>query len=162
MGEWVDWIVKQVHSLITDKNDILPKKAKSTPFVYWLAAPLHRNFDFEENESRKKMKNCLESVVKTYDNIRIMKLKEFWHYTDDHLVQNNRCTVTGFDTYWKSLDSAVEFNIKKRQAFLAKDSQGLKRQRAYQPDEIATFFKRYKYDKFHWRKDMSYGEDRRQ
>ena len=48
-------------------------------------------------------------------------LKEHWNNSDESLVKNGSFTETGYDTYWKSFDLAIEFNVRKREQFLAKE-----------------------------------------
>ena len=79
------------------------------------------------------------------------------------LVQNGSLTERGLDIYWKSLDSAVGYNVQKRDQFLAKASDfGVKRRQAapvQSEDEMKQFFKKDRNDQFHWH-NVARGEDR--
>ena len=56
----------------------LPTKAvrKDHPQIYWVAPPHHKNFF--DNYGRTKLANVLESAIKLFDNIRLIRMKEFW------------------------------------------------------------------------------------
>ena len=125
-GTWVEYLAKEIESMIRTRLDQLPDKAvrEGEPFIYWTALPMHANFA-EENHMRSKFNASLESVIRMYRTMRVMKLKEFWATDDTNLVGSatGRFTDYGFNRYWRSIDSAVRFNIHKREEFLAKGGQ---------------------------------------
>ena len=98
--------------------------------------------------------------------MRTIKLKEFWSEDNVALVKNGSLTEDGCDMYWKSFDSAIEFNVGKHEACLVKEQfaklTGSKRkfreiqqqQVSSHPkgDDIKNFFKKHKNDKYHWQK----------
>ena len=56
-----------------------------------------------------------------FDNVRLIKMVEHWDFKDNNLVSDNGIlTNTGLTTYWKSVDSAVAFNVKKRDEYLSR------------------------------------------
>ena len=75
--------------------------------------------DFYNGEIRHKFNLCLESVIKLYDSMRVIKLKEVWDPQNTNLVVYGRMTATGELFYWRALDSAIRFNVGKRELFLA-------------------------------------------
>ena len=103
IGQWIEWFLTQVHEMIIKRKERLPPKAKADdyPFVYIVELPRHGNFNTEENVARGKFKNCLQSVVKIFSEMRVVKLKE-WNYDDMNLVVNNRFTTEGLAKYWAS------------------------------------------------------------
>ena len=117
---------------------------------------------------------CLDNAVKQFQSMRVIKLKEFWNNEDNNFVMNGSLTDSGFKTYWKSFDSTVAFNVKKRELFLAKSTHAaLKRKYPFadqergngsQPkeDDMKRLFQKHRRDrndKFHWHKDAR-DEDR--
>ena len=38
-GTWLEWLVKEVNALVKAKWSILPRKARSDVYIYWLLAP---------------------------------------------------------------------------------------------------------------------------
>ena len=164
-GTWLEWLAKELNDLVKSKWMKLPIKAKSEVCIYWLQAPTHIAFG-EDNMRRLKFNLCLENVLKLYKNMRIIKLKEFWNNADETLVKYGSLTERGYDTYWKSFDSTIKFNVTKREQFLAK-SLNLKRKNDgcadlllshSKTDDMKTFFKRHRNDKFHWH-NGAHGED---
>ena len=120
-GTLLEYLAKEINQMLHTRIEQLPKKAKrrEEPFIYWLALPFHRCFTF--NAPRAKFNASLNAVVKAYGNMRVMKLKDFWNFDDTSLVHPNGClTETGYSAIWKSVDSAVKFNIQKREEYLAK------------------------------------------
>ena len=65
-GTWIEWFVNKVESSLQERHDQLPKKAvkDGAPFIYFMALPLHENFDLGNGFLCNKFNNCLESVVK--------------------------------------------------------------------------------------------------
>ena len=116
-GEWVDWIVKEIHSLFVDKKAKLPKKAVKDdyPFIYWVALPNHRNLRYYDQ--RRKFNLCLESVVRLFDNMRVIKLKEFWDDSPS-LVIDGKLSPHALSIYWKSIDSSFKFNVQKHSEYI--------------------------------------------
>ena len=120
IGEWVDWLFKDVHCMLSQKFNSLPAKAKTRNMtqVYWVAAPNHVNFTDDDWEVRHKFNNCMEAVANTFGNeMRIVKLKEHWDYKNSLLLVNNRFTNLGHKMYWVAVDAAVKFNVLKKEEF---------------------------------------------
>ena len=166
-GTWLEYLVHEVHQTLHDKYKSLPPKAKSEVFVYWLLVPTHVAFG-EDNMRRIKFNQCLESVLKLKQyasSMRLIRLKEFSDQNDQSLVKNGSLTEHGLDVYWRSFDSAIGYNVQKREAFLVKTTQQGHKRRF--PDnhlgngdeDIKKFFKKYRNDQFHWHNVVS-GEDR--
>ena len=124
LGSWIKWIAKEINAAIYKKKSVLPKKAlrPHEPFIYWVAAPFHNQFGKENKSVWLKFNTCLESVVKLYDLMRLMRLKEFWSSRDRALVNelNGRITIEGLAIYWKAINAAIEFNAAKHEEFLAR------------------------------------------
>ena len=165
-GMWLEWLAKEVNKQIKTRYEKLLYKAKSDYYVYWITAPYHANFG-NDNARRSRFNICLENVLKEYNSMRIVHLKEHWNQQDDSLVQNGGYTFARYDAFWRSFDSAMASNVTKREQFLAKEVVPQKRKwnqenMASHPkvDDMKNFFKRHKNDKFHWHKDAS-AEDSR-
>ena len=121
LGTWIQWLAKEFTSSVNQRMVKLPIKCKKfEPFFYWVAAPIHSFFTQESNQQRIKFNLALDSVVRTFPNMRIIRMKSFWDSKDSKLVINNRMTETGLTNYWASVDATFRFNVLKREAFLAK------------------------------------------
>ena len=108
--------------LIQTRKDQLPKKSKGNgPQVYWITAPTHCGFSKATYDVRTKFNYCLDSVVRMYANMCTVQLKVNWRPNDTTLVVNDKFTITGMNAYWKAVDSALEFNIKKREEYLVRE-----------------------------------------
>ena len=100
------------------------------PQLYWVTAANHKNFSDEDYSMRDKFNTCLDTVVKLYDNMCMVKLREYWFFHNDELVTYNSMTRQGISAYWKSIDAAVAFNIRKNQEFQVRRAfQGLRNKR---------------------------------
>ena len=73
-----------------------------------------------EEPTSHQVQFVLESVIKTYDNMRVIKLKEYWDSKDSTLVINDVITETGLTSYWLAIDSSFKFNVQKREIYTAK------------------------------------------
>ena len=167
MGEWIEWLIKGLQEMIQACKENLPKKCKSdyNPQVYWVAAPKHSGFSFEVGDLRTKFNFCLESVIKQNKNMRVIKFKDNWRFEDKELVVNNKFTIEGMYSYWRAVDAAFKFNVKKRDEYLARQflkgsTPGQQRQKTdndqfkktkYNKDEMKKFFDRKKVK--HWAKE---------
>ena len=121
-GEWVEWLAKEFNDLVFAKSQSLPAKAKSNqdPMIYWVTLPKSNNYSKELATARSKFNLSLESVVHQYQNMRSVKLKEFWSPDNDNVVWNDKLTSYGQSIYWKAVDATIQFNIEKRNAFIIK------------------------------------------
>ena len=114
-GSWLEWLAEQISKLFTDVNKALPIKAKcNNAVIYWVAIPIHQRYEHDLRVQIAKFNHCMDSVIKLYDNMRIIKLKEGWSADNGNLVdRNSRFTHEGLDQYWESLDASVEYNFNK-------------------------------------------------
>ena len=78
LGTWTEWFAKEVSEVITNQLQALPMRAvrQGEPIVYWPAIPTHQDFSYGKKTLIAKFNNCLDSVIKLYDNMRIIKIKE--------------------------------------------------------------------------------------
>ena len=118
IGKWVEWLAKEFNDMIKERKHVLPAKAKrdTHPQIYWVQAVQHKFLP--NNQARCKLNICMESVMKLYSTMRCIKLKEVWEYSDTYSVVNGRFTPEGLSKYWKSIDSAIKFNVVKHDEFL--------------------------------------------
>ena len=86
--------------------------------IYWIETAGHKNFSFEDDQLRSVFVNCMDSLIKEFDNMRLLKIKEFWDKADDDLVFSNNLTKQGIWMYWKAMDASFKFNVLKRRDFL--------------------------------------------
>ena len=171
LGDWITWFFNQVMDLIAKRKNMLPKKSKRPmePCVYFTVAPTHCNFDFERNKVRKKLNNCVETICKNKQQVHLIRLKQ-WDYKDGALVQGDKITRYGMDSYWDALESAFQYNALKHELFVARQlvskSQGKnthgvhmgsekglcteERHKHGSEDDVPQFFRRHR-DDFHWK-----------
>ena len=73
LGNLVSWIAKEFDVLIRRHLKDLPQKSSRglDPFFYWVTAPIHSYFSKERNQLRIKFNLSLESVIQTFDNMRV-------------------------------------------------------------------------------------------
>ena len=164
-GQYVESMVKNTHSMIAERKAQLPAKAlkENYPVVYWVAA-LH-NKNFQQVGMRTKFNLCLKSVVKLFDYMRVIKMKEIWEYSNEALVDDNgRFTSAGLFTYWKSVDAAICFNVNKSLELWKKYQEQRLHRRSpnarkdsknhYHPEDyVGRFFnrrRRFRTDRFRW------------
>ena len=122
-GTWIEWISKEINSLIDCRLGQLPLKLKKyRPFIYWVAAPIHHFFSKGSNQKRIKFNLSLESVVRAHENnnMRVMRIKDGWNTQDSKLVINDRISEVGLTTYWSAIDASFKYNSIRRETFLAK------------------------------------------
>ena len=121
MGSWIEWLVKQFKELIATRLSQLPPKAKKfTPFLYWVNTPTHALFSSQRNKLRIKFNLSLESVIRSEKDMRVIKLKEHWNSKDSTLVVKDRITEEGMSAYWNAVDATFQYNMSKRELYIAK------------------------------------------
>ena len=120
LGAWLEFLAKELNDLLLCKQKQMPIRALATNDIqiYWIEAATHNNFAFEMNQMYSVFTACVDTVVKEYDNMRLLKIREFWNKSDEELVFNNKFTKTGLLTYWKVMDATFRFNILKRREYL--------------------------------------------
>ena len=118
-GTWIEYLANSFTTVIQQRQQQLPAKAQSkrNPQLYWAALPLHADFSNENNSCREIFNACLESVIKVFDDMRILKLKELWDVVETDLVKNDSFTPAGVSLYWKVINASVKFNIQKHEEF---------------------------------------------
>ena len=100
--------------------------------------------------------------------MRVVHCKNGWKYEDLSLVGPGSIpTPVGKSIYWHDVDNALEFNIKKKEEFLARELVYWKRNKhemssqrdkaekrpISEDNRMQTFFNKLKCDKFHWYKN---------
>ena len=121
LGTWVEWLANQYDDLVNQRLKQVPKKAKKVvPFFYWVTAPTHQYFSSVTNRSRIKFNLSLESVIRTKENMRVIRIKDGWDTKDSKLVINDRISEQGLTTYWCAIDASVKYNILRREIYQAK------------------------------------------
>ena len=120
LGSWLEYLAKTFNDMILIKQKSLPVKARPHDEVqlYWIQPANHKNFFYKNEQARDTFSACLDSVLREYDNMRLLKIKEFWSKTDHDPVMNNRLTTDGLYTYWRAMDVSFQFNVLKRRDFL--------------------------------------------
>ena len=158
-GECLEWLITQVNKMIAKRKAQLPAKAvhDDYPFIYWVAAPMHKNADLEVH---KKFNDCLESIVRQIDNMRVAKVKEFWAFEDEVLVnEDGIITPVGLSSYWKAVDAAIKYNVQKRNEFLRSFTHRSGTGQATQSSRgkehsfkrtSSRHFKRFRNARYHW------------
>ena len=113
LGEWIHYLARSLNSAIEDWKKALPVKAleENYPMIYWATSPHHKHFI--NNTQHTEFNNSLESVLKLYNNMRTIKMKEIWDYENPHLVAvgTGRITAYGLSRYWMSINAAIKYNV---------------------------------------------------
>ena len=169
-GTWLEWLAAEYHQMMESRIKNLPMKAlhKDVAQMYWMAVPYH--FEFDDGENRNRFNACLDSVMKKYDYMRMLKTKEFWDPKDNMLVVQNRITNEGNAAIWASVDAGLKFHARKHAEYVIVDdyhklmeqrrqnrreAKNTSFQKTTKPekerdhDEIPKFFKKYKKDHYH-------------
>ena len=181
LGPWIEYLAQYFAETLQERFQALPLKAKGRdcppPQVYWVEPIGHTNFDYIDQQVREVFTHCLEANCKIHENMRVLKLREFWNKHDDSLVVNNRFTKLGLAAYWRSIDASFKFNLAKRDEFLvrakfrtlrAKQDRQVLSKKAVREDtkdsradadvSMREFFIRHRStpsqtnDRFHWKK----------
>ena len=120
LGNWFEWLAAEFDDMIQKRKQNLPKKALDDdhPQIYWCASLHHILLEKDNLNARMKMNAVMDSVTKLYQYMRVIKIKEIWQNNDSKLVTHNRFTPHGLSVYWKAIDAAVQFNVKKHDEFL--------------------------------------------
>ena len=112
-GIWLEWLVGTISQMTHDRKEQLPDKAVKTdyPVIFWTAVPHHRNF--ENAALRTKFNISLNTNVRPFQQMRVIKMKEIWDYNNTIIVSRNRITPEGEIVYWKSVSTSVQYNMEK-------------------------------------------------
>ena len=119
-GNWVEWLVHEIDSLLQKRYAQLPGKCKTKAFLYWVTAPTHHYFSKERNNKCIKFILSLEAVVRQQECMRVIKLKQFWDTKDSLLVINDRVTEVGMVAYWNAVDASFRYNVTRHEQAVAK------------------------------------------
>ena len=96
-----------------------PQKAKKGklgwPHILWIAPSIHDNYEPTEHYNRKKFTTCLEKITKTraIKKINSLRLKIKWDKNDPKIYENNKFSPHGWNTYWLSVDHAIQYFVEK-------------------------------------------------
>ena len=120
LGDWLEYLAKTIQEMIQTKLSYVPLKAqpKEDTQVYWVEPVIHKNFKADQVHLRETLCNCLDSVLKEFENMPLIKIKEFWDKHDNNLVMNNWFTKDGLLTYWRVMDATFKFNVLKHRDYL--------------------------------------------
>ena len=122
LGTWVEYLANIFEKMLSTRLEQLPIKAKKvTPYWYWVCAPTHTCFSKSKNQLRVKFNLSLESVIRSKDQMRVIRLKEMWNSRDSKLIINNRITEMGLTTYWSAIDASFKYNVMRRESYIAKN-----------------------------------------
>lgn len=163
-GIWVQCLTQKLQDMIKTRRTQLPVKAKADngdePIFYWVAFPFNETLSRSTISMVNKWNNTVESVLKQYDNMRMIHFKEIWDSKSLNLFHNDSLTFEGKDVFFSTLDMSVKFNLQKRkESLLRRDAKKLSQstqshphvtKRKGGPQDIPNFFKRHKNDCFHW------------
>ena len=107
-GRIIQWLADEYHSAILDCKTALKLKAvrNSFPQIFWVALPYHQNFT--NGSTRFKFNQSLDTVIPLYNEMRVMKLRRKWSFTDFSVSsKDGSVTPAGFDNYWAAIDEAL-------------------------------------------------------
>ena len=151
-GNMLEWLVKECDQAIKTRLDQLPVKCKieKCPMVYWVGAINHSGFEENRATAIHKFNLVLESIVKLYTNMRVMKLKDGYNTTNTNLIINDRSFSTlGHEAIWSGIDLAFKFNATKREEFITRmkvkenqEKNSIQKTNLNRPQEMNDFFTR--------------------
>ena len=168
LGPWIKYLSQVIAESLQKRRQDLPARAKLKEItqIYWVEVVGHNNFDYADQQVREIFSQCIEVNCQLHDNMRMLKLRDYWDRTDDSLVIQNCFTKAGLSAYWRSMDASFQFNNKKREEYLIRSKfRALKASsndssekpgkvmKSFQEDpgydQMPRFFKRSQ-DHFHW------------
>ena len=93
------------------QKDKLPLRAiqHDKPRFVWIAPPDNICFSEKQNTMRNKFGTSIKHQVTIQPNHSMMRLKKVWDFKDTSLIRDGKFTPQGFNNFWMSLDSAIEF-----------------------------------------------------
>ena len=70
-GQWIEFLAKTFHEMLQLEFDHLSECARpdEPTQLYWLEAVTHHNFAPENTQCREIFNNCLDSVLKIYEDM---------------------------------------------------------------------------------------------
>ena len=109
-NQCINWLLEKYHKLIKERKELLPKKASKFlyPQVFWVALPLHHNFDDNSIEIRQ-FNQVLESIAGKFKETKTMKIRRHWSYNDSSVTPAGIINETGKIRYWSGIDECIEF-----------------------------------------------------
>ena len=73
-----------------------------------MSPPQHSSFD--DSELRAKVDKVMRNTLNTRKRHTMMRMKKYWDFKDRSLIVNGKnISQSGWETYWMSIDSAVQF-----------------------------------------------------
>ena len=120
LGPWFEWLVKEINGLIQERKNQLPPKAirNNWTLVYWVAPVIHQLMLY--NDVRTKMALCMLSVIKNYQNMRLIKIKEIWEFQNvAYFTSAGVLSTEGMTTYWAAVTASVKYNLNKWEELMA-------------------------------------------
>ena len=103
------WLASEFDKIVSVHKENMPNKAirSEYPSFLWLAPPQHKNF--HDNHLRSKMTRSIKSALIQQKSHMMLTLKKIWDYENGSLHFHNKFTSIGFETFWQSADSAIQF-----------------------------------------------------
>ena len=94
------WLASELHKITLAYKEKLPKKSKKSdyPMFLWVSAPLHKNFS--DNNLHQKFNTCLDKVVDTFSNMKMIRMKKEWEFDDPSIFRLGKFSSEGLDRYW--------------------------------------------------------------
>ena len=108
-GSDMNWLLTEIDKLLEIHKDRLPCKGRKPgyPTFVWMSPPQHKTFN--DNDIRAKIDKVLRNSINARKNHTMMRMKKYWDYNDLALVKGKGFSSYGWDTFWMSIDSAVQF-----------------------------------------------------
>ena len=108
IGKMVEWIVNEIHEIITDYKEDLPSKSHKFkyPTVLWCLIPLHQVYD-HYNEFKTKFNNAIIRMVKLFREMNYLQLSK-WNEEDTTYFTAGQINPIGLAVYWNAINSAFE------------------------------------------------------
>ena len=80
-GPWLEFLSEIFTEALQNRRAQLSRKARpeNVTQVYWVEPLNSSNFDYAHQQLREKFLQCLEANYKSFENMRVLKLRDFWN-----------------------------------------------------------------------------------
>ena len=108
-GALLHWLMSEFDKIIKSHKDRIQSKARKVdyPTFIWMAPHQHTNFT--TNDLRMKIDKVLKNTTTTHHGHTMMRLKKYSDFNNRSLFQAGAYTNHGWETFWSSIDSAIQF-----------------------------------------------------
>ena len=107
IGKSLEWLLNQVHRMITTYKEKLPSKSRKFkyPAILWCSLPMHEYWSKGKlGEFRAKFNFSLKNTVSIFREMDMLNIQ--WNGADTSLFTRGVLNAKGLTTYWACLNEA--------------------------------------------------------